>query len=279
MSVSAFGLESKGALVLGAGQGMGEATALALSRAGCRVALFDYELDRAARVASQIESEGGTAMAIQGDALNDEELRGAIAKADEILGGIDVMASIIGMAAWSTIVDMTGETWDLDHRRNLRYFFIAAQAVAKAMMARGKAGAMVCVASVDGMRTAPFHASYGAAKAGLIHLMQSMAFEWAPHGIRVNSVTPGSIISPRIPFQKDPERERLFAEGIPMGRRGEAEDIANAALFFLSDLAKYVTGQNMPVDGGLLSRSLYDYSKQAALVSSGGTFGLTRSGS
>jgi len=64
-----------------------------------------------------------------------------------------------------------------------------------------------------------------------------------------------------------------------MGRRGEAEDIANAALFFLSDLAKYVTGQNMPVDGGLLSRSLYDYSKQAALVSSGGTFGLTRSGS
>jgi len=136
---------------------------------------------------------------------------------------------------------------------------------------------MVCVASVDGMRTAPFHASYGAAKAGLIHLMQSMAFEWAPHGIRVNCVTPGSIISPRVPFQEDPERERLFAEGIPMGRRGKAEDIANAALFFLSDLANYVTGQNMPVDGGLLSRSLFDSSKTAALVSGGGTLGLTRS--
>jgi len=279
MSTSVFGLGSKGALVLGAGQGMGEATALALSRAGCRVALLDYELDRAARVASQIEAEGGTAMAIQGDALNDEELRGAIAKADEMLGGIDVMASIIGMAAWSTLKDMTGETWDLDHRRNLRYFFIAAQAVAKSMIARGKGGAMVCVASVDGMRTAPFHASYGAAKAGLIHLMQSMAFEWAEHGIRVNCVTPGSIISPRVPFQEDPEQERLFADGIPMGHRGKAEDIANAALFFLSDLAKYVTGQNMPVDGGLLSRSLYDYSKQATLVSSGGTMGMSKPGS
>lgn len=276
MSTADFGLQSKGALVLGAGQGMGEATAMALSRAGCRLALFDYELERAAKVAARIQAEGGTATALSGDALNDAEMRNAVAQAEQALGGIDIMASIIGMAAWSTLEDMTAETWDLDHRRNLRYFFIAAQAVAKGMIARGKGGAMVCIASVDGMRSAPFHASYGAAKAGLIHLMQSMAFEWAPHRIRINSVTPGSIISPRVPFQEDPVREQPFAAGIPMGHRGTAEDIANAALFFLSDLAKYVTGQNLPVDGGLLSRSLYDYSQHLAMVSSGGTMGMPK---
>jgi len=278
MSTAGFGLESKGALVLGAGQGMGEATAMALSRAGCRVALFDYELERASRVAARIQAEGGTATALRGDALNDTELQATIARAEEELGGIDVMASIIGMAAWSKFEDMTPETWDLDHRRNLRYFFIASQAVAKAMIARGKGGAMVCVASVDGMRTAPYHASYGAAKAGLIHLMQSMAFELAPRGIRINCVTPGSIISPRVPFQNDPAREEVYATGIPMGHRGTAEDIANATLFFLSDLAKYVTGQNLPVDGGLLSRGLYDYAQHLANLPNGGTMGMPKEG-
>lgn len=264
--------------MLGGGQGMGEASALALSRAGCRVAVFDNELDRASAVVARIASEGGDATAIHGDALDDDALRSAIAKADDALGGIDVMVSIIGMAGWSPLADMTAETWDLDHRRNLRYFFIAAQAVAKLMIASGRPGAMVCIGSVDGMRSAPFHASYGAAKAGLIHLMQTMAFEWAPHAIRLNCVSPGSIVSPRIP-RNDPERERSLAAPIPMGGRGEAEDIANAALFFLSDMAKYVTGQNLTVDGGLLTRSLYDYSQQMAELSSGGTFGFSQSGS
>ena len=273
MTAITFGLESKGALVLGGGQGMGEATAMALARAGCRVAVFDFELERAQSVVAKIEAEGGTAAAIQGDALSDEALRAAIKSADAAIGGIDVMASIIGMAAWSRLTDMTTETWDLDQRRNLRYFFIAAQTVANLMIERGKPGAMVCIGSVDGMRSAPYHASYGAAKAGLIHLMQTMAFEWAEHGIRVNCVTPGSIVSPRVP-RGDPARDRSLAEGIPAGDRGEKEDIANAALFFLSDLARYVSGQNLAVDGALLTRSLFDYSARMAELPSGGTMGM-----
>lgn len=275
MTGNAFGLDAKGALVLGGGQGMGEATAIALARAGCRVAVLDYELERASKVVSRIEADGGTAIALQGDALDDAALRAVIADADAWLDGIDVMASIIGMAGWSRLSDMTAETWDLDHRRNLRYFFVAAQAVAQHMSAHGRGGAMVCVGSVDGIRSAPYHASYGAAKAGLIHLMKTMAFEWAPSGIRVNCVSPGSIVSPRIPL-REAEREREMSAGIPMGGRGSAEDIAKAALFFLSDLARYVTGQNLVVDGGLLTGSLFDYSKRLSEASTGGTLGIPK---
>jgi len=275
MTGAAFGLDGKGALVLGGGQGMGEATAMALARAGCRVAVFDYELERADRIAAQIKAEGGVAFALQGDALDDSALRAVIADANSRLGGIDVMASIIGMAAWSPLSEMTTETWDQDHRRNLRYFFVAAQAVAQHMIAHGRGGAMVCIGSVDGVRSAPFHGAYGAAKAGLIHLMKTMAFEWAPSGIRVNCVTPGSIISPRIPLL-EPELEREKSAGIPMGERGTAEDIAKSALFFLSDLARYVSGQNLAVDGALLTSPLFDYGKILGEAPGGGTLGLTK---
>jgi len=149
--------------------------------------------------------------------------------------------------------------------------------VAQRMIASGKGGAMVCIGSVDGIRTAPYHAAYGAAKAGLIHLMKTMALEWAPKGIRLNCVTPGSIISPRIPL-REPEREREMCDAIPMGARGTAEDIASAALFFLSDLARYVSGQNLAVDGALLTGSLFDYAARAADVSSGGTLGMSNKG-
>jgi NAD(P)-dependent dehydrogenase (short-subunit alcohol dehydrogenase family) len=273
MTETAFGLQGKGALVLGGGQGMGEATAMALARAGCRVAVFDYELERADRIVAQIEAEGGSAFSLHGDALDDSVLRTAIADADVKLGGIDVMASIIGMAAWSPLVEMATETWDLDHRRNLRYVFVAAQAVAQHMIDRGRGGAMVCIGSVDGIRSAPYHGAYGAAKAGLIHLVKTMAFEWASSGIRVNCVTPGSIVSPRIPL-REPMLEREMVTGIPMGERGSAEDIAKAALFFLSDLARYVSGQNLAIDGGLLTGPLFDYGRPMSETGKGGTIGM-----
>ena len=171
---------------------------------------------------ARIHAEGVRATAIQGDALDGDSLRQAIARAHDELGGMSVMASIIGMAAWSPLTDMTEELWDLNQRRNLRYFFIAAQAVVKLMIASDEPGSIVSIGSVDGLRSAPFHAAYGAAKAGLIHLVQTLAYGWAAHGIRVNCVTPGSIVSPRIP-RDDPERERSLTAGFPMGSRATAK--------------------------------------------------------
>lgn len=253
---------------------MGEATALRLAEAGCRVAVLDVELSRAEAVVGKIEAAGGSAFALAGDVLDDAKLKAVIAEADEKLGGIDVMATVIGMAAWSKLVDMPEEIWDLDQRRNLRYFFVAGKTVATAMMKRGTPGAMVCVASVDGVRSAPYHASYGAAKAGLVSLVKSMAVEWAESGIRVNAVAPGAIVSPRIPLRSEAD-ERESAGPVPMKRRGFADDIAKAGLFLLSDMSAYMTGQTIAVDGGYLSQSVFDYSRALARVPSGGTMGAS----
>ncbi|MCY3569011.1 MAG: SDR family oxidoreductase, partial [Chloroflexi bacterium] len=154
--------------------------------------------------------------------------------------------------SFNPITEMTTAQWDRDHRMNLRYFFINAQLAARSMIARGAPGSIVCISSVEGMQSAPNHASYGAAKAGLINLVRSMAVELAPHHIRVNSVAPGSIATPRIPAS--PERVKRTAEGlIPFKRLGETDEVAKAVLFLLSDMASYVTGHTLLVDGGWMA--------------------------
>ena len=162
------------------------------------------------------------------------------------------MATVIGMAAWGSLIEIDMATWDLDQNRNLRYFFLAAREVARSMIDRKVAGSIVCVSSVNGIRSAPNHGAYGAAKAGLINLVQTMATEWSPFGVRVNVVAPGPIITPRIPHTGE-EGERKMMVNVPMHRRGTTEDIAKAITFFLSDLSPYVTGQTLAVDGGSLA--------------------------
>ncbi len=250
MTKSLFGLEGKRILVLGGGQGMGEATVRLLASLGCNVAIADRELSRAERVAAEIGKDVKT-LPIEVDVLDDEALPAAIARAGRELGPLDGMATVIGMAGWGSLLDMDYEGWDADHRRNLRYFFVAAQATARALKARAAPGSLVCVGSVDGERCAPFHASYGAAKAGLSNLVKTMAVEWSAYGIRANVVAPGAIITPRIPHLG--EKEPDIANRIPLLRRGQVDEIAKAIVFLLSDMAGYITGQTLAVDGGMLA--------------------------
>ena len=273
MSNSIFGLEGKSALVIGGGQGMGESTVMQLVNAGCNVAVLDLEMSRAEAVAAKVKAAGRKSMAISVNVLDDAALKDAVAKVDKEMGGIDAMASIIGMAGWSRLVDMSEANWDMDQNRNLRYFFIAAREVAKSMMARKKPGSIVCITSIDGVRSAPYHASYGAAKAGLISLVKSMSIEWGEAGIRVNAVAPGAIVTPRIPMRPG-EMERAMTKGVPMARRGTTDDIGKAALFFLSAQSSYVTGQTLAVDGGYLAASLLDYAAIINSMEPGGTLGV-----
>jgi NAD(P)-dependent dehydrogenase (short-subunit alcohol dehydrogenase family) len=275
MDRSLFGLEGRNALVLGGGQGMGESTSLLLARVGANVAVLDVEPERAERVAAEVRQKGSKALALQADALDTAALRDAIARADRELGGLDAMASIIGMAAWAPSLEMSEETWDLDHRRNLRYFFFAAQTAARCMIARG-GGAIVGVASMDGIRSAHGHASYGAAKAGLINLSKTLASELSEHRIRINIVAPGTIATPRIPLGT-PEHEKPMWTGTPMQRRGTTDEIGKAILFFLSDLSSFVTGQTLAVDGGYLASHVIDYAKFTRAMRPGGTMGQARS--
>lgn len=266
-----FGLEGKRILVLGGGQGMGEATVRLLASMGAQLAIVDREIDRAEHVAADVTATGGIAVPYSFDVLDDEALISGIAQIEKNFGPVDGMTTVIGMAAWSSLVDMDVDTWDEDHRRNLRYFFIAAREVARNLMRRQAPGAIVCVSSVDGSRCAPYHGSYGAAKAGLSNLVKTMTVEWSPHGIRANVVAPGAIITPRLPHAG--EAEATITERIPMRRRGTVEEIAKAIAFLLSDMAQYVTGQTLAVDGGFLATYPIDIPAPAAAQSRPGDSG------
>ena len=244
-----LGLEGKAALVAGAGQGIGRATSLLLASAGASVACMDVDGERRDAVVEDIRLRGGEAVAVAGDLLERPDVRGAVATTIEAFGGIDVAVDIVGVARWNRALDLTDEDWDASFDLVLRHLFFLAQESGRAMVENG-GGSIVSIASVSGLFAAPTHAAYGAAKAGLISLTKTFAVELAPHGVRVNAVAPGAVRTPRVLERLTPEREAESSKSIPLGRMAEPDDIAKAVLFLCSDLASYVTGQTLVVDGG-----------------------------
>src|SRR3954453_14319066 len=152
---SFFGLEGRKALIVGGGQGMGESSALFLARAGCDVALVDVVPERADAVGARVSAFGRQEFTIAGDGMDDAQISRIIAEAEAKLGGLDVMVSIVGAAAWGSLLDTTGEQWDQQMRLNLRYFFLVAKEVAQSLIRRGQPGAIIGIASVDGQRSSP----------------------------------------------------------------------------------------------------------------------------
>jgi 3-oxoacyl-[acyl-carrier protein] reductase len=251
-------LGGKAAIVLGGGQGMGEATCLALAEAGCRVVVVDRELDRAEAVCSAITARGGEAVAVTGNVLDDDELVDIIDRSWSAFGGADGLVTIVGSSDAKLLVDTSMELWDAEHQINIRYCFLAAREFATRVIARGTGGAITFVSSGSGLVSARRHAAYGAAKAGLIHLVKSMALEWGAHEIRVNSVAPGPIETPRLPAS-DIWTDAIARSPMPLKRRGKVDDIANAILFLSSDMANYITGQTLSVDGGVTVGNLLPF--------------------
>ncbi len=250
-----FGLKGKRALVIGGGAGIGEHTSIRLAEAGCNIAVGDMDAGRGEAAARMLRTLGVEAYPIIGDVVDPVQVPKLVAQADEVLGGIDVLVTVVGATRTGSLLEMDLETWEHDQQLNLRHVFLLNREVAKAMVARNLPGVMTCVTSVSGVQAAPNHGAYGAAKAGLIHLVQTMAIEWAQYGIRVNGVGPGTVVTPRLP--DTPERaEEVRRSKIPMKRRGTADEIAKAILFMSSDLASYITGQNLMVDGGWTAANL-----------------------
>jgi len=246
---------------------MGEATCNLLADLGCHVAVLDIIPERAERVAADIARKGVKSLPVFADVLDDAALVAGIEKAERELGPLDKMATIVGMAHMGAATDIPMDVWDADHRRNLRYIFLGAREVARRLIARGAPGAIASVASVDGLRASTNHAAYGAAKAGLIHLATSLSGEWAPYGVRFNVVAPGAMNTPRMTAaMPDLEKERERLKLVPMQRRGGVDDIARALVFFLSDMAGYVTGQTLAVDGGFSVVGPIDYSRFATMT-------------
>lgn len=247
------GLRGKTALVFGSSDGIGQACALALAGAGANVACFDLNHAVAEEAAGKVEELGVRSLAIQGDVSSRDAVRAAVARTVEEFGGLDVCIDVVGVSPQTPIIDGNDEAWDITFDLNLRQAYIVAGEVARVMRGGG-GGAIGFVSSVAAATSMPNKAAYGAAKAGLISLMKTAAVENAPHGIRVNAVAPGVTMTPSIKLRDAGALGNAVRDAIPMGRGGETSEIANAMLFLVSDLASYVTGQVITVDGGSTSR-------------------------
>ena len=244
-----LGLSGKRVLVAGAGQGIGRATALLLAQAGARVGCMELDERRRAAIVQEVKAGGAEAIELGGDLRQRADVKAAVASTEAAFGGIDVAVDIVGEARWNPALQQTDADWDESFALVLRHVLHLFQA-AGARMVEQRAGALVAVASVSGLFAAPFHAAYGAAKAGLISLVKTFAVELAPKGVRVNAVAPGAIRTPRVLAITTEERREESARAIPLRRLGEPEEIANVVAFLASDLASYVTGQTVMADGG-----------------------------
>lgn len=247
-----FGLSGKAAMVIGGGLGMGESTSLLLAAAGCDVAVVDIDEGRAQGVADKVAALGRKGIAVTANVLLPGQAERVVADIEQALGGLDVVVTIVGQAVFVNFLDLTEEEWELDQKRNVKYFAFVAQAAARSMIRRGKPGAITAIASVSGMQSAPCHAAYGVAKAGLINLVKSLAVELAPYGIRVNAVSPGAIKTPRLSTGPNAtwDDDQFTNSMIPFKRAGVPDDIGKAVLFLSSELAGYISGQTLAVDGG-----------------------------
>lgn len=252
--VSRLRLDGRSYVVAGAGMGMGRQTAHALVQAGAaRVVCVDVEADRAGEVAAEI---GAAAIPWVGDVTTREGAERLAAEAWAACGRVDGLVDIIGMARWQSILDMTDETFNWEIDICLRHAYLLSQQLGRRMVEAG-GGTMVFIASVSGLTAAPMHAAYGAAKAGLMAWVQSLAVELGPHNVRVNAVAPGTILSPRMDAVFTDQQRKVNAENVPLQRIGATSDIASAALFLTSDLSSYINGRSIVVDGGVDAKFPY----------------------
>jgi 3-oxoacyl-[acyl-carrier protein] reductase len=241
-----LGLDGKHAFVAGVGGGIGSACVRALAAAGATVTCFDLDADTAAHAA---RSAGDRGLALSGDARRLDDVQLAVDAAIAERGPIEIAVDVIGEARWGRTVELDDTAWDESFDLVLRHFFNLAR-VAGRHMAGARSGAIVAIASVSGLRSAPLHGPYGAAKAGLMSLVRTLAVELAGDHVRVNAVAPGSVLTPRVAALMSDERRAESAASIPLGRLAAPDDIAHAVTFLASDLASYITGQTIVVDGG-----------------------------
>lgn len=206
---------------------------------------IDNREDLAKEVADEVDG-----IAWVCDATDREQVEKAVSGAHIALGQIDGLADIVGMAKYLDAVETSDEDWAWTEGIVLRHAYLFGSIAGKRMAEQG-GGSMVFVASVSGISSAPRHAAYGVMKAGLMSWVRSLAVELGPKGVRVNAVAPGVVWTPRISQFLGEKGRKLQAENAPLQRVAEPSDIASAILFLSSDLAGYVNGQTLVVDGGV----------------------------
>jgi NAD(P)-dependent dehydrogenase (short-subunit alcohol dehydrogenase family) len=245
-----FSLAGRVALVTGASRGIGRACALACAGAGADVIVGVRNLDDGARLVDEIKALGRRALVVQMDLADLTGVRAGIAAAHRHFGQIDILVNNVGLGPENLAENVREEDFDLTVNINLKGTFFTTQAVAKLMMAQ-KSGRIINISSQAGSVVLKGEAVYCMSKAAINHLTRCLAFEWAPHGITVNSVSPTFITTDgTAPSLADPQFRQQVLAHIPLGRIGDPIDVAGTVVFLASPAASLITGANILVDGG-----------------------------
>ena len=243
-------LRGKIALVTGAQQGIGRGIALAFAREGADVAV-NYLDDRveAEKVMREVCAAGQRAVLVQADVARPTDAQTMVAQVLSELGGLDVLVNNAGVYPRVPFLEMRETDWDLVLDVNLKGGFLCAQAAARAMVAAGRRGSIINMAS-QAIRGAVRGVHYSASKGGVVAMTRATALELTPHGIRVNAIAPGLTDTAQPRYGNNEDELAAMARAVPLGRMAQPDDIAAVAVFLASDDARHVTGQTVHVNGG-----------------------------
>ena len=256
-----FDYTGKRVLITGGGRGLGLAMAAEMGRHGAVVALASRTVAQLQDAVRELEALGARAYALPVDLYDVEQARQVIGRAADAMGGLDILVNNAGgwgvlPGAAGPIVDATIEGFDSVFGLNVRSPLFSSIAAARVMMEQGTGGCILNIASVDGLAPAPTEALYGAAKAAVLNLTQTLSYEFGIHGIRVNAIAPGIIETEMTrPWLSEPDDRTDRESFYPLGRIGQPADIAAAALYLCSDEASWVSGVTLPVCGGQYATS------------------------
>lgn len=251
-------LKNKVAIVTGAGSGIGRASSLAFARAGARVTVADVDVAGGNETLELIRQAGGEAQFVATDVSNATAVQALVAKTVSTFGRLDCAFNNAGVLLEETLLDgdpsigWNEEVFDRTWRINAKGVMLCLKYEIRQMLQQGGGGAIVNTSSVEGVRGTPGHSSYCASKHAVLGLTRTAALEVGRLGIRVNAVCPGVIRTPMIDSTMDKIGHENLAAFHPLGRIGEPEDVAQAALWLCSDGASFITGHALPVDGGML---------------------------
>jgi meso-butanediol dehydrogenase / (S,S)-butanediol dehydrogenase / diacetyl reductase len=250
-------LEGRVAFITGGGSGIGRAIGESFAAEGATVVAAGMTLAKTEEVAQGIVDRGGQAMGVQIDVADSASVKQAIGRAMDRFGRVDVLVNNAGLSVGDTILDFDEEAWDRNLDVVLKGVYLCSREVLPGMIERSS-GVILNVGSVNGL-TGLGESAYSAAKAGMVNLTQNMAIHYGPSGVRVNCIAPGTVRTPiwDARVEKEPQVFDNLAKVYPLGRVGEVEDVAPAAVFLCSDDAAWITGITLPIDGGLTAGSFF----------------------
>ncbi|OBJ31962.1 short-chain dehydrogenase [Mycobacterium colombiense] len=246
-----FGLRGKRALITGASSGIGRKVAQAYVQAGADVAIAARNVEALERIAGELAADGaGKVVPIRCDVTRPDQVTGMVDRVIAELGGIDIAVCNAGVIDVVPMLDMSPEEFQRIQDTNVTGVFLTAQAAARAMVAQGRGGVIITTASMSGsiINVPQQVGHYCASKAAVIHLTKAMAVEFAPHNIRVNSVSPGYILTELV--EPLTEFHRQWEPKIPLGRIGRPEELTGLYVYLASEASSYMTGSDVVIDGG-----------------------------